>query len=241
MIPTDPGTSALLLTACVIGITHTLMGPDHYLPFVALGKARQWSLRKTLAVTLFCGAGHVAGSVLLGFIGLAAGWSLAGLEAIESIRGEIAAWLLTILGLLYIVWALRKLGRSTPHEHWHGHADGNVHCHEHVHEGSHAHPHTAGEGARKVTTAWSLFIIFVLGPCEAFIPLLLFPAFQQNGQLAISTTVVFAVSTIFTMLASVFFLMKGIQVITLKPVAKYGHLLAGLTIFACGAAIHLGL
>lgn len=237
----DPGSAALLLTACFIGVTHTLMGPDHYLPFVALGKARKWSLRWTLLITFLCGVGHVAGSVALGAIGLAAGWSLGGLEAIESFRGEIAAWLLIILGLLYIAWALTRRGRSHSHTHWHAHADGDVHNHEHTHQADHAHPHPTGAGIRNTTTAWSLFIIFVLGPCEAFIPLLLFPAFQQNGQLAIATTVVFAVSTIATMMASVAFLSMGLRLFPANALSRHGHVLAGFTIFACGAAIHFGL
>jgi ABC-type nickel/cobalt efflux system permease component RcnA len=238
---TDPAASALLLTALVIGITHTLMGPDHYLPFVALGKARSWSTQRTLTVTFLCGIGHVAGSVLLGAIGLAAGWSLAGLEAIEAARGDIAAWLLVVLGLVYLAWALKRLGRKEPHTHWHAHADGEVHTHEHTHRAEHAHVHTAGQGARSTTTAWSLFIIFVFGPCEAFIPLLLFPAFQQNGQLAVSTTLVFAVATIGTMMATVYLLSRGLEFVFLKPFARYGHVAAGITILACGTAIHLGL
>jgi ABC-type nickel/cobalt efflux system permease component RcnA len=241
MIPVDPGSTALLLTACVIGIMHTLMGPDHYLPFVALGKARKWSTRTTLLITFICGVGHVSGSILLGAIGLAAGWSLAGLEAIEAVRGDIAAWLLILLGLLYLAWALTRRGRSHSHTHWHAHADGEVHIHEHTHQAAHAHPHQSGKGVKSATTAWTLFIIFVLGPCEAFIPLLLFPAFQHNGQLAVATTLIFAVATIATMLASVYLLSRGIQLFSLKPLARYGHALAGLTIFACGAAIHMGL
>lgn len=241
MIPTDTGSTALLLTACVIGITHTLMGPDHYLPFVALGKARSWSMRRVMMVTCLCGIGHVAGSIVLGAIGLAAGWSLAGLEAVESVRGDLAAWLLTVLGLLYLIWAVRNLSRSKPHSHWHGHADGEVHCHEHTHHGAHAHPHSDGQGLRRSTTAWSLFIIFVFGPCEAFIPLLLFPAFQHDGNLAVLTSIVFAVSTVGTMMGTVFLLSKGIQFVALRPLARYGHVLAGLVILGCGTAIHLGL
>lgn len=237
----DPASTALLFTALLIGVTHTLVGPDHYLPFVALGKARDWSTRRTLSVTFLCGTGHVAGSVLIGAIGLAAGWSLGGLEAIEAARGEIAAWLLTALGLVYLVWGMRKLARDRAHKHWHAHADGAVHTHEHSHHGAHVHVHESGAGAKSATTAWSLFIIFVFGPCEAFIPLLLFPAFQQNGQLAVATTVVFAVATVGTMMAAVFVLIKGLQFDFLKRYARYGHLAAGLTILACGTAIHLGL
>ena len=240
-MPPDTASAALLLTALVIGITHTLLGPDHYLPFVALGKARNWSTRRTLSVTFLCGVGHVAGSVLLGAIGLAAGWSLAGLEAIESVRGEIAAWLLTVLGVVYLAWALKRLGRRQQHTHWHSHANGTVHTHEHTHQGAHAHPHTAGKGARHTATAWSLFIIFVFGPCEAFIPLLLFPAFQQDGGLAVATTLVFAVATVGTMLTAVYLIGRGLEFVVLRPFARYGHVAAGLTILACGTAIHLGL
>ena len=240
MIPDSPS-STLLLASLVIGITHTLMGPDHYLPFVALAKARDWSTRRTLLVTFLCGIGHVGGSVLIGAIGLAAGWSLAGLEAIESVRGEIAAWLLTALGLVYVAWAIKQLGRRQKHTHWHAHADGNVHTHEHTHHGGHAHLHSKGPGARSVTTAWSLFIIFVFGPCEALIPLLLFPAFQQNGQLAVMTTLVFAAATVGTMVLSLHLLTRGLAIAAFKPFNRYGHLAAGLTILACGTAIHLGL
>jgi len=62
--------SAVLMGAAFsIGLLHTLFGPDHYLPFIAMSRARRWNLRKTLIVTLLCGVGHVLSSVLLGFLG----------------------------------------------------------------------------------------------------------------------------------------------------------------------------
>ena len=36
----------LLGTAAFIGFFHTLPAPDHYLPFVVMGKARKWSIAK---------------------------------------------------------------------------------------------------------------------------------------------------------------------------------------------------
>ena len=44
-------------TAALIGLGHTLAGPDHYLPFIVMGKARQWSLGKTMWITFLCGLG----------------------------------------------------------------------------------------------------------------------------------------------------------------------------------------
>lgn len=58
----------LVLTAVSIGFVHTVLGPDHYLPFVAMSAARNRTSRKTMLVTAFCGVGHV-----LGFIGIVLG------------------------------------------------------------------------------------------------------------------------------------------------------------------------
>jgi len=236
---TDPGSSALFITALVVGITHTLMGPDHYLPFVALSKAREWSLTRTLSITFLCGIGHVMGSILLGIIGLGFGWSLGGMESIESFRGNIAAWLLMGLGALYLAWAIKNMGRNKPHAHVHAHADGTLHDHEHTHHREHAHPHPATN--KRSVTAWSLFIIFVFGPCEAFIPILLFPAVQHNWQLVASITMIFALATIGTMLGVVYLMTKGLSFLPFKFFERYGHVAAGFAILSCGAAIQFGL
>jgi len=234
------GTTALLLSAIIIGVTHTLLGPDHYLPFVALGKARKWTLRRTMAVTFLCGVGHVAASVLVGVIAALAGWSLGSVNAFESSRGEIAAWLLIFFGLIYVIWALRRLANGKVHTHVHTHADGTSHAHPHPHSGEHAHVHTA-DGSGKSVTVWSLFIIFVFGPCEALIPLLLFPALAHDLLLAVAVVGLFAFATILTMMTTVWAMTKGIQFIKPNSIARYGHVAAGVVILTCGAAIHLGL
>ena len=53
----------LSLTAASIALIHTIFGPDHYLPFVVLSKARKWSNLKTVWITILCGIGHVGSSV----------------------------------------------------------------------------------------------------------------------------------------------------------------------------------
>ena len=87
-------TAILIGTAASIGFTHTILGPDHYLPFIVLAKARQWTSIKTAIITLLCGIGHILSSIALGFIGIAIGTAVFRLESIESFRGEVAAWLL---------------------------------------------------------------------------------------------------------------------------------------------------
>lgn len=90
---------ALIGTALLIGVTHTLLGPDHYAPLIAIAKARAWSLRKALAVTLACGALHCG----LAFVALC----LASPIWIETLRADLAACGLVALGVALLVSALR--------------------------------------------------------------------------------------------------------------------------------------
>ena len=63
----------LLTTTVSLALLHTLTGPDHYIPFVVIAKARNWNMKKTIWFTALCGIGHVGSSVLLGLIGIAFG------------------------------------------------------------------------------------------------------------------------------------------------------------------------
>jgi hypothetical protein len=89
----------LLVTAVTIACLHTITGPDHYIPFIALSKARGWSFARTLFWTILCGCGHVWSSVLLGLGGAAIGWSLSKITWLENMRGRIAGWALVALVL----------------------------------------------------------------------------------------------------------------------------------------------
>ncbi|WP_269527101.1 sulfite exporter TauE/SafE family protein [Coraliomargarita parva] len=223
------GTTTLLSSAVLIGVTHTLMGPDHYLPFVALGKARSWSVRRTLFLTFLCGLGHVAASVLIGCVGAMAGWSLGSLESLESARGEMAAWLLIIFGLFYLVWALRRF------------VSGDV-GHSHVHADGSCHAHTPGRSVPMANlTGWSLFVVFVFGPCEALIPLLLYPSLAHHFSLSVAVIGLFAVATISTMLCVVWMMLRGISFFKAERYGRYSHVVAGAVVLSCGAAIHVGL
>ena len=110
----SPDVQILTMTALSVGFVHTILGPDHYIPFVAMSKASDWSITRTLSVTTACGVGHLAGSVVLGFIGLAFGTILAQLEAIETLRGDFAAWLLIAFGLIYLTVGLMRVHRNPP-------------------------------------------------------------------------------------------------------------------------------
>ena len=236
---------SLCSVAAVVGLTHTLVGPDHYLPFVAMARARGWSFTRTLIITIACGTGHVAGSVALGLLGIVAGTALFRLERIESWRGEAAGWLLLAFGAAYTIWGVRRALRGRPHTHWHRHEDGTFHSHEHIHEGDHLHVHdeapvAAGPDATSVTP-WVLFTIFVLGPCEPLIPVLMYPAAKGSLWGVFMVASVFFIATVVTMTMLVALLLTGLQTMHFPRLERSGHAIAGLTIFGCGAAIQLGL
>ena len=223
----------LIITALSIGFVHTLIGPDHYIPFIVMAKARNWSLAKTILITLICGIGHVLGSILLGFIGIAFGFALNLLEGIESIRGELASWLLIGFGIAYGAWGLRLGLRASEHTHTHDHIVGDQHQHSHHHLGKHVHLH----GDVKSPTPWVLFIIFVLGPCEPLIPILMYPAAQGNWMDVLLVSLTFGSTTILTMLAVVVLTSLGLMRVRLDFLETYIHALAGLIIAVSGLTI----
>jgi len=235
----DNSTILLAGTAVTIGFIHTLLGPDHYLPFIVMGEARKWTIRKTMFITFLCGLGHVLSSVIVGFIGIAAGISLSKLEFLEGFRGNIAAWMLIAFGLVYTLISLRNVYRRKQHVHTHTHADGITHEHQHDHYSDHSHIHL---NDRKNLTPWILFLIFVLGPCEPLIPILMYPAAENNISGVIIVSLLFSAVTIATMMAVVLAFRLGLSTINLKPLERWVNVIAGATIAVSGLAIRfLGL
>jgi sulfite exporter TauE/SafE len=226
--------NVLLATAIAIGLIHTLLGPDHYLPFIVMRRARGWSIGKTTFITIFCGIGHVLGSVILGLVGITFGIGIGFLEKLEAARGSMASWLLIGLGLAYAVWGLRLGLRASRHTHDHQH-EGDRHLHPHHHLGRHAHVH----GDPQSITPWALFIIFVLGPCEPLIPILMYPAAQGSPAEVFYVIMAFGVVTIATMTGIVIIISTGVAQINLGPLERYTHALAGIIIAASGLAIEL--
>jgi hypothetical protein len=251
-----PELTLLLVTAASIGAVHTLLGPDHYLPFVALSRARSWSHGRTAAITVACGVGHVLGSILIGAIGIAAGTGIDRLVHIEAWRGDVAAWLLFGFGLAYLAWGVKRALRGGTHSHSHVHADGTRHSHDHDHRlAPHVHPHEeaapvaagltfvpaprpAGRAAA-LATPWTLFVIFVFGPCEPLIPVLMYPAAQADWGAVAAVAAVFAAATLCTMLAVVFAIRRGLDALGAHAhgMERWSHAIAGATLSACAAAI----
>lgn len=210
---TDP--SVLILASLTAGIVHTLLGPDHYFPFIVFSKARGCSYRKTFWTTLACGLGHILGAVLLGYLTLSLGFSLEKLNLIESARGHLAGWAVLLFGLIYLTWGLRLAFQK------------NV---------------DITSPARTGLVPWVLFIIFILGPCEPLIPIMMYPALQQNIPGIFLATGLFGAATLAATLAVVTVSYYGMSAPAFQRSGRFAHALAGLVVALCGIGIRfLGL
>lgn len=205
----------IALSAMGIGAFHALVGPDHYLPFVAMAQTRNWSKTRTFWVVSICGVGHVLSSVVLGFIFIGIGYALDHLQLWEGYRGNLAAWTLFLVGLVYTLWAVIQL----------------------VKKKSHTHKHFSDkEATRKTMTFWVLFTIFIFGPCEP-LAALLYTAAELSLSSMIIISILFSISTITVMIIMTFLLLKGFNYFKTQRLEKYQHIIAGLTLILCGAGI----
>ena len=227
--------NTLVITAAAIGFVHTLAGPDHYLPFAMLSWARKWSTAKTCLVTLVCGLGHIASSIVLGLVGVGFGVAIGKLEILESVRGNVAAWLLIGFGLAYLIWGLRQAYKNKPHTHIHDHHDGDSHEHQHIRHTDHSHVHE--QPSKSNITPWALFVIFIFGPCEPLIPLLMYPAAKSSFTGLLIVTGVFGVVTVGTMVGMVLLSVAGFSFVPFNKLARYSHAVGGATICLCGLSI----
>jgi ABC-type nickel/cobalt efflux system permease component RcnA len=228
----------LAITSASIALFHTLLGPDHYIPFIVMAKARKWSLSYTSLITFLCGIGHVAGSIILGMVGVALGVAVSKIQVIESFRGDLAAWAFIAFGLIYFAWGMKRAYGKHPHTHSHSHIDVHDHDHGHIHKSEHAHPHVSNHNVEKANiTPWVLFTIFVLGPCEPLIPIVMLPAARNSLTGYIASIGVFALITIITMLSVVIVSYFGIKMVKLNWLERFSHAMAGAAICFSGLAI----
>jgi len=255
--------SILAIATVSIAFFHTLSGPDHYLPFIMISKAREWKLRKTILFTAICGLGHVGSSVVLGLIGIAFGIAVGQLELMEGVRGSIVSWIFTSFGLIYMVWGIRQSYRTRRHTHSHFHLGSGLHNHEHDHHKEHIHvhlpvnlaldqhhlhhqhnenDHNHATNKKRNITPWILFTIFIFGPCEPLIPIVMYPAAKDNYTQMLILTMIFSLITILTMITLVAVSYYGFRFLPMKKLERHSHALAGGAIFLCGMGmLFLGL
>lgn len=202
-------------------VVHTLI-PDHWLPFVLVGRAERWALRRTIWLTLVAGMLHVTVSVAMALAIVGAGRGAeSALGWLESAAESVSGWLLVLFGLAYMFWFLKRGG--------------------HVHSfGMHPH-HEAAAPADKprppaFLTGYSLAFVVGFNPCVLVVPLA-----WQASEISMSTLAAvvsaFAVTTIATMVTVTWLGLRGTARLDRPFLARYGEAVSGGLIAATGAAI----
>jgi hypothetical protein len=200
-----------------------------------MARAGNWSAVRTAVVTTLSGLGHVLSSVLIGVAGVMLGAAVGELEVIESVRGEFAGWLLVAFGFGYFLWGMHRAGRSADRKHRHTHADGTTHSHPSA-SGLPESPHHEHHGDAP-SAPWILFAVFVLGPCEPLIPLLIYPAAALDAGAVLTTSVLFGIATVTTMVGMALAVRAGINLLPVRRLERYMHAMAGGAVMLSGLAI----
>lgn len=143
----------LLLTTLVTGfgiaIAHTLI-PVHWLPYALTGRARGWSLARTLAVNAAGGVGHVLVTAVLGALAMLVGVRLDGW--LTGIFPWVVSALLLCVGLYFVYRQVR----------------GGAHVH-----GDDPPDQPVNEDRSDRAATAILVTMLLFSPCEAFVPVYL--------------------------------------------------------------------
>lgn len=226
--------SLLLLTAAATAAFHTLI-PDHWLPFVLVGRARGWSARTTAAVSGLSALVHTLLSVALGCGALLLGQSIAHAVGERLERGS--GLLLVVFGAAYAFWAWRKGGHFHPGGGLLHGTDEPEHCDGHEGPASiehlHYHADDAWIGKEAGKGAIPLALIVGLNPCVLVLPIMVATADQGAGALAL-VTMAYSITTIALMVGLSVAGVVGFRRFPVPPVARHMETASGLLIAVVG-------
>jgi len=232
-------TYALLSTAAATALLHTLI-PDHWLPFVLIGRARGWSATTVAAASGLAALIHAGLSVLLGLVAVWIG--LAAVQVVGETLETVGAGLLILLGLGYAAFAWTKGGHFHPGGsllHAGGGATGCNGTEGHSHP-QHLHYHADDGliGGRSGWGAWGLALIVGINPCVLVLPIMFAGVARGAGTVALVAVAYAVPSAVLMVGLSVIGVTVGWRV-RLPWVARYAEMGSGLLIAALGAAIWL--
>jgi len=229
----------LTVTAVATAAFHTLI-PDHWLPFVLIGRARRWSAKTTAAVAGASALIHTSLSVALGLIAVKIGREAT--AAVGETLERVSGILLVAFGLAYAGWAWRKGGHFHPggsmlHREEEGPCCDGAEGHS---DPGHLHYHAdrrliEGAGGRG---ALSLAVIVGVNPCVLVLPIVL--AAAQHGALVLSlVAAAYSLTTIVLMVGLSVAGVVGARRLEPPKAARHMEMASGLLIAAVGVAFWL--
>lgn len=221
---------SLVLAGLSVSFFHAVL-PNHWLPFVLAGRAQRWSMGKTLWITAMAGGGHVLITTLLGVLIVWLGLALSSI--VEAWSVPLAAGVLILFGLFYVVRHLRGGGHGHPHF-----PGGHSHDHGHGHDHDHGRAHSHGEASWSPDTVAvaSLVVMLTFSPCEGFLPIYL-TAWPYGWRAFAILSAVLAVGTLSGMLAFTGLAYAGFRRVEMPWMERCEHLVLGGVLILLGGAV----
>ncbi len=227
----EPAAIVFLATASATAALHALI-PDHWLPFVLMGRSRRWSLGKTLTLASAGGLVHVFLAVGLGLLTYTLGHR--GAEALARRVGETLEVLsslgLCAFGLLYGAYSWQRERRHHPSRRG---AGGTEPAPPHPHRHHHGHlleRWLVGEGS-----GWSLVVVIGISPCALAFPILLAGAASLGISGVLLVAVGFGLATTMTTIGVTLVASLSSRKIDLPFLTRFGDLISGVLISLVGA------
>ena len=219
-------TSALFLSFAVVGFGSALLHalfPTHWLPFVLVGRAQGWTLRRVLATASVAATGHIAFTTLVGLMILGAGellghWS-------RSFLHYGAALVLFGFGGFYLMRAFQRRA---------------VTAHAHAHLGGGAY-RDLDEGQTPVRASdraafWGLVSLLALSPGEVLLSFYLTDAPHSWAGLTL-LSVVFLAGTLVGMVGLISLSWVGLARFKLERLVRYDSAILGGVLILLGIAV----
>ena len=187
--------------------------PTHWLPFVLVGRAQGWDLKRTLGTAAIAGLAHIGSTALVGTLIVAAGLALD--RWIEGLLPHLSAVLLFLFGAFYLARAMLKPAVTA------GGSDLTDDT-----------PTTVSNSA----AFWGLIALMALSPGEVLLPLYLSAATEGVGVLAL-LTLAFALGTVLGMVLLTAVARAGFSILKLERWARYEGAILGVALIALGLLV----
>lgn len=202
-------TVGLIAATFGVALLHAAM-PNHWMPFVLVGKAQGWSTMRMLTITGMASLGHSIITCAIGFIVALMGYQIT--RHVESYIGYLTGVILIILGIVYV--ALSRWRRVRLHTH-----------------GGHPAHYLSDKVA-----ATSLFTMLCFSPCEAVLPIFLAASAMSWGTL-LAMAIILTTSTLLGMLVLTALAYRGVQRLKFESIERYEKELVGAMLTFIGIMV----
>lgn len=207
----SPEGSGLLAGALMLAAVHGVL-PNHWAPFVLIGRAQGWRRRRMLWVLLMAGIAHTAVAAGLSMATLLLGVALA--DAIEPVAHLLPGVILIATGLVYVVL---DSGRDAQHHH----AD--------IHDAA-----KSGMSDRTATT--TLILTLALAPCEAMLPVFISASPMGDATYLLTLAVLSGAASVAVMWVLAALAWSGARNLKFGWAAHHERLLVGVLLAVIGIA-----